>query len=98
MPELIYFETVNNLCKKFLLSSNKQKELRSFLSSPGFEWFSLTGEFRDYFDHHISRVSLKTADAIICLSCKMQHSTLVSWDKKLLNEAKRLKISSQTPG
>ena len=38
----------------------------------------------------LRRVNLKTADAIIAISAHLWDATLVSWDKKLLQEAKRI--------
>lgn len=92
LPILVFLEMVNVLQKK-IGAFNEEKLLEAFNR---YEKTDLSfGSSREYlllFKHF----NLKTSDAIITACAKLTNATLVTWDEKLIKEAKKL-VNAQTP-
>lgn len=92
LPILVFLEIANVLHKK-LNSFDEKKLLKSFSK---YEKVSLNFESTADFMLLFKKVSLKTSDAIIASLARMENATLVTWDKKLAEEARKL-VNVQTP-
>lgn len=98
MPILVLFEVTN------YFSRNKDSKIKT-----NYEIFEkeaikdlqnsidiLDSEFLFAFRRFVTKINLKTADAIIACSAAIHNATLVSWDKKLLKAVKS-SVSTATP-
>ena len=92
LPILVFLEIVNVLYKK--LSSFDEKKLLSSYSK--YEKVDLNFESTTNFMLLFKKVHLKTSDAIITACAKMKDAILVTWDERLIKEAKKI-VNTQTP-
>jgi len=92
---LVFFEVANILLKQF---RKPYSDIFSDYLSPmriasGEEMVELTSDFETYFSQVAEgpvQIGLKTSDMLIFLASYMHDAALISWDKNLLREAKKL--------
>lgn len=92
LPVLVFLEIANVLYKNRTFFDEK-KLLKSFNK---YEKVNLNFESAKDFMSLFKKIDLRTADAIIAASAKMEDATLVTWDEKLVKKAKKL-ANVQTP-
>ena len=85
-PSIVVLEIANVLTKSG--HAREATSLQPYFTST--EIIPIDNEFITHAIPLLSRVNLKTADVIIAISAHLWDATLVSWDKKLLQEAKRI--------
>lgn len=90
MPSLVLFEVANYFCREGNLNMKKTYERfeRAVLKDLQFTIDILDFEFLFAFRRFIPKVRLKTSDAAIACSAAIHNAVLVSWDKRLLKNAK----------
>ena len=79
IPTVVIAETLNTLQKQ----DKPIKNLLTYFS--GFELVALDSEFINYFAKNLKKSPLKTSDAIIAVTAKLNNSLLISWDKQLIS-------------
>lgn len=84
VPTIVAAETINILQKQ----GKSVKNLFSYFC--GFTLFSLDADFLNQFARNLKASSLKTSDAIIAVSAKLNHALLISWDRQLLSSKNTL--------
>jgi len=92
LPILVFLEVANVLYKK-LGSFDEKKLLNSFSK---YEKVDLNFESTADFMLLFKKIDLKTSDAVVASLAKMENAILVTWDEKLIKEAKKL-ANAQTP-
>lgn len=92
LPILVFLEVANTLKKK-IGAFNEEKLLEAFNK---YEKVDLNFDSAVNFLLLFKKVNLKTSDAIIAACAKLTNATLVTWDEKLVKEAKIL-VNAQTP-
>lgn len=92
LPILVFLEIANVLYKK-LNSFDEKKLLNSFNK---YEKLDLNFESAADFMLLFKKANLRTSDAIIASCAKLANATLITWDEKLVKEARKL-ASVQTP-
>ena len=92
LPILVPLEIANVLYKKLSVFDEK-KLLNSFNK---YEKVGLDFESAADFMLLFKKINLRTSDAIIAACAKMENAAFVTWDEKLLKEAKKL-TKVQTP-
>lgn len=92
LPILVFLEMANVLRKK-IGAFNKEKLLEAFNN---YEKVDLNFESAADFILLFKKINLRTSDAIIASCAKMEDSILITWDKKLIKEAKKF-TNVQTP-
>jgi predicted nucleic acid-binding protein len=107
---LAFFNTLNNTPVKIAVPDLAIFELSNVLTRIGLncrpyldifddEWIELvplSEELHTLFVKLASKAALKTSDLIFCATAKLTHSTLISWDRRLLREASKV-VNALTP-
>ncbi len=92
LPILVFLE-VSNVLYRRVYSFDEKKLLSSYSK---YEKVDLNFESAANFMLLFKKVHLKTSDAIITACAKMEDAILVTWDEKLIKEAKKI-VNAQTP-
>lgn len=92
LPILVFLE-ITNVLYKSRGSVGEEKLLNSFNK---YEKIDLNFKSAADFLLLFKKINLKTSDAIIASIAKMENATLVTWDEKLVKEAKKI-VNAQTP-
>ena len=92
LPILVFLEAANVLQKK-ISSFNEEKLLEAFSK---YEKVDLSFDSSREYLLLFNQLHLKTSDAIIAACAKLTNAALVTWDEKLVKEAKKF-VDIQTP-
>lgn len=92
LPILVFLEMANVLQQK-IDAFNEEKLLEAFNK---YEKVDLSFDSSRKYLLLFNKFHLKTSDAIITACAKMENATLVTWDEKLVKEAKKF-ANAQTP-
>lgn len=92
LPILVFLEAANVLSKK-AGTFDEEKFLQTFSK---YEKVDLSFDSSREYLLLLNHFNLKTSDAIIATCAKLTDATLITWDEKLVKEAKKL-ANAQTP-
>lgn len=92
VPVIIFLETVNILNK--ITSGFKSRQIFEIFKR--YETIDLTLESSKSIIRFFKDLNLKTSDATIVATSKITFSTLITWDKKLQKEARKI-VETLTP-
>ncbi|OGQ04286.1 MAG: hypothetical protein A2W61_02905 [Deltaproteobacteria bacterium RIFCSPLOWO2_01_44_7] len=96
LPILVPLEVANILCRQGLPITKVQQIFESFYSTPKTRILALDWALGKAFIEEIGKFNLKTADWLIAATCFYLESTLITWDKQLLENTKVL-LKSKMP-
>lgn len=97
LPLNVLYEVLNNTGRLTKANAIDLPAIyQSFADSREFELFYFSAAFNKFFLDNSRRFDLKTADLLIVLSALYHRCLLVSWDKKLLAQAKQ-DLTAYTP-
>lgn len=84
LPTLVVAETLFSLAKQNLSTTAVYEQLMQFTL------ISLDGPFLEQYKQILAIASLRSSDAIIAATAKLQNARLVSWDSQHLSKANTL--------
>lgn len=90
LPILIPLEVANTLHHLGLSVKKSQRVFESFFNTPGTRILSLDWAISQVFLKDIQHFHLKTADWIIAATSYYLGTTLVTWDKKLIQTTQKI--------
>ena len=96
VSQIVILEVFNVLCRKGVAKERIISGIYDFFGEDGCLVLSINGAIMESFFKYASCVFLKTADLLLLVQAKDGADVLVTWDKVLLREGKKM-MECRTP-